>query len=106
MAAPDDEDSRYHSVLDTLSEMAQSWHNHRATINAAVGLLSSELIRLQHIFDQFVKERAEERKADEVGRTAARREARRYRWGIIVALVLLIVVNLLVLVYLLGRDVR
>lgn len=100
---PNDDD-RYRGVLDTLSEMAQSWHNHRATINAAVGLLSSELVRLQHIFDQFVGERKVEREQDEAGRKAARQEAKRYRWAIIIGLAVLIVVNLLVLVYLVGRG--
>src|SRR5262245_35672187 len=101
--APDDD--RYQGVLSALGELAQeirehkaaveqSWQTHRATVNAAIGLLSSELVRLQHIFDQFVGERKDERAQDDVARQAQRRRVDRFLWAIFAAIGVLIVINL------------
>lgn len=110
-----DEDTRYAGVLEALGDIAtevrshqakidSDWQIHRATVNAAIGLLSNELVRLQHIFDQFVGERKQERADDEAGRELHRRRADRFRWGILAAVLLLVVVNLLVLAFFIGRG--
>ena len=102
----DEEDNRYRGVLETLGELAQeirdhkaaveqSWQTHRATVNSAIGILSSEVVRLQNLFDQFVKERKADRGVDEEGRQAERKKAGRFRIGFIAAMVALTFVNCL-----------
>ncbi len=117
MPAPHSDDDKYGGVLEALGEVAQTerdheariesnWQIHRSTVNAAINLLSSELVRLQKIFDQFINERKEERASDMIGRDKERQSAHFHRIAILIAIALLIVVNLFVLVYLIGRLSR
>ncbi len=117
MPAPRSDDDRYDGVIEALGEISQqvrdheakiesSWQIHRSTVNAAINLLSSELVRLQHIFDQFISERKTERELDTVSRDKERGIAHVFRLSILIAIVLLIVINLFVLIYLIGRLSR
>src|SRR5690349_5924381 len=93
-------------VRDYKAKIDSDWQIHRATVNAAIGMLSSELVRLQHIVDQSNGERKEERAADETGRATERKRADRFRWATLAAIGLMIFVNLLVLVFFIGRSMR
>ena len=117
MPAPNSDDDKYGGVLEALGDIAQAardheariesnWQIHRSTVNAAINLLSSELIRLQHIFDQFISERKTEREQDTIGRDKERKTAHLFRVSLLIAIALLIVINLFVLIYLIGRLSR
>jgi hypothetical protein len=108
------DDDRYRGVLETLGELAQeirehktevqqSWQMHRQTVNSAIGILSSELVRMQHIFDQFAGEIKAKGEQDDAGRLLERAKSARFRWATLAAIGVLIVVNLLVLAYFIGR---
>jgi hypothetical protein len=117
MPTPHSDDDQYAGVLEALADISQqardheakiesNWQIHRSTVNAAINLLSSELIRLQHIFDQFIAERKSEREIDTVSRDKERGIAHVFRLSILIAIVALIVINLFVLIYLIGRLSR
>jgi ABC-type multidrug transport system fused ATPase/permease subunit len=98
-----DDRDRYNGVLHALGEMATELRQHKERVMATVTLVANEFVRQQHLFDQFVAEQKAERAGDAAGRDAARKRADRFRWATIIAIVLLIVINLLMLAFFIGR---
>lgn len=101
---PNDDDEALMAAYAALRTFSDEWREFRRTVNTAIGLLSSEVVRLQKYIDKKSDEDEAWRRLNTQERETRQRRTDRFLWGIVGVLITLTVLMIAVLAYVVGRQ--